>query len=299
MFLNRGDNTMESGGRTKVRIIPTNLVGKYSRLKEILGSMDSVLVAFSGGVDSSLLLKVSSEVLGERAMAVTANSPTYQQREIKEARGIARSLKVRFMVINSDEFQSALFRKNTPFRCYHCKLSLFSKLKKIAREHELAQVIEGSNLDDDLDYRPGNKAIQKLRIRSPLKEAGFRKKDIRELARILGLPSWNKPSMACLASRIPFNQPIEVEVLRRIEKAEEYLRQTGFSQVRVRHHGEIARIEVNPAEFNLLMDEENRKKIASRLKRLGYRYTTVDIEGYRTGSLNPEGKSYNRKIQNN
>jgi len=282
---------MKSGGRTEAGIIPTNLIGKYSRLKKILESMGSVLVAFSGGVDSSLLLRVSTDVLGRRVMAVTADSPTYQRREIKEARGIARSLKVRYMVINSEEFQSAGFRKNTLFRCYHCKLSLFSKLRKIARENGLARVIEGSNLDDDLDYRPGNKAIKKLRIRSPLKEAGFRKDDIRQLARILGLPNWNKPSMACLASRIPFNQPIKIEVLRRIEKAEEYLRRMGFSQVRVRHHGQMARVEVSPSEFGLLMDEKNRKKIADRLKRLGYRYAAADIEGYRTGSLNPQKKS--------
>jgi len=278
---------MTTTGKKKADQIPTKLVGKYSRLKEILQSMGSVLVAFSGGVDSSWLLRVAAEALGDRVMAVIASSPTYQRREIQEAKKIARNLKVKFMVIESEEFQSDEFKKNTPLRCYYCKLSLFSQLQKIAREQELAQVVEGSNLDDDLDYRPGKKAIEQLGVRSPLKEAGFRKKDIRQLARILGLPNWNKPSMACLASRIPFNQPIETDLLNRIAQGEEYLRQMGFSQIRLRHHGEIARVEVEPEEFSLLIDDKNRQKIARRLKKLGYRYVTIDVEGYRTGSLNP------------
>lgn len=267
--------------------IPTNLVGKYTRLKDILRSLGSVLVAFSGGVDSSLLLKVAVEVLGDKVLAVIASSPTYHRHDLLEARKLARKLKVRFMVIESDEFQSEEFKKNTLLRCYYCKLSLFSRLKEIAHQQQLAQVVEGSNLDDELDFRPGKKAIEELGIRSPLKEAGLRKKEIRQLAKILGLPNWNKPSMACLASRIPFNQPIEIDLLQRIAQGETYLRRLGFSQVRLRHHGQMARIEIDPADFPLLLQDQNRKKIIRQLKKLGYRYVTADLEGYRTGSLNP------------
>jgi uncharacterized protein len=267
--------------------IRSTVAGKYRQLIKILKSMDRVLVAFSGGVDSSLLLRAAKEALGDRVLAVVINSPVFHQEEIREARKIAQKLKVRYLVVNSDYHLSGEFRRNTPLRCYHCKLSLFKKLKTIARDGGMAAVVEGSNLDDELDYRPGEKALRELGIRSPLKEAGLKKSEIRILAKALALPNWSRPSNACLATRIPYNQPVEIEWLKKISRGEDLLRQMGFTQVRLRHHRELVRIEVLPSEIAIILKAGNREKIIRRLKKLGWRYVVFDLEGYRSGSLNP------------
>ena len=283
---------MKIRAQKKNVLIPAKLLRKYNRLKRILKSFDSVLVALSGGVDSSLLLRASVEALDGRVMAVVINSPLFFPEEIKMALKIARKLKVKYELINSDHYLKEKFRKNTPARCYFCKLSLFKKLEKIRRAEGIAMVVEGSNLDDELDYRPGKKALRELKIRSPLKEAGLKKAEIRLLAKVLGLSNWNSPANACLATRIPYYQPIEPKNLEKIREAELYLKKLGLAQVRVRDHGEIARIEVWPEAFKYLVQSGVRKKICRQLKRLGWKYVTFDLEGYRTGSLNPVKVSF-------
>ncbi|MGB9892876.1 MAG: ATP-dependent sacrificial sulfur transferase LarE, partial [Candidatus Saccharicenans sp.] len=260
-------------------IIPTKILGKYRRLKKILKSLDSVLVALSGGVDSSLLLKAAEESLDGRVMAAVIKSPIFYPEEMETARKIARKLGVRLKVIESDDYLSEEFRKNEVLRCYYCKMLLFKRLKKLAKSQGLATVVEGSNLDDEFDFRPGKKALKELGIRSPLREAGLKKAEIRLLARAFGLTNWNWPSNACLATRIPFGQPIELKWLRKISRAEHFLKSLGFSQVRVRHHGEIARLEVWPEDIFLVLKPEIRLKINRRLKNLGWRYVTFDLEG--------------------
>lgn len=262
---------------------------KYQRLIGILKSGDSLLVAFSGGVDSSLLLKAASEAIGGRILAVTVVSPIHHREEIKVARSIARKLKVPFRIVESDNHLKEEFKKNDLLRCYYCKLAVFRRLKDMAAEEGLAEVVEGSNLDDDDDYRPGKKALSELGVRSPLREAGLKKVEIRLLARFFGLPNWDRPANACLATRIPYGQPIEPQWLERIAAGETFLRRLGFTQVRLRHHGEVARIEVWPSEIPLMLRPENREKIARHLKRLGWKYIAFDLEGYRSGSFNPSG----------
>lgn len=267
--------------------ISKKVAGKYRRLTKILSSMDSVLVAFSGGVDSSLLLRASIEALGDRVLAVIINSPVFHQDEIKAARKIVQQLKVKYLIINSDYHLSEEFKKSSYLRCYYCKLAMFKELKSVAKDRKIVEVVEGSNLDDELDYRPGKRALEELGIRSPLREAGLKKSDIRLLSKASGLPSWNRPSNACLATRIAYNLPVEIDWLKKISQGEKFLRQIGFTQVRLRHHGELVRIEVLLPEINLILKEDNRERIVRRLKRLGWRYVLFDLEGYRTGSLNP------------
>ncbi|OGD22848.1 MAG: TIGR00268 family protein [Candidatus Aminicenantes bacterium RBG_16_63_16] len=254
--------------------------------------MKKVLVAFSGGVDSTLLLKAALDVLGPDALAVIASSETYPGREVRAARALARRLGAQVLVVHTREIDNPAFSENSPRRCYHCKLELFSLLRKMADERGLPYVLDGSNADDRSDYRPGSQAGRELGIRSPLQEAGLTKADIRALSREFGLPTWNKPSMACLASRFPYHVPIERANLVRVGKAEDALRRLGLAQLRVRHHGDIARIEVPAEEFPKLMEVPTRRRIVARFKKLGYIYVTLDLEGYRTGSLNePLGKS--------
>ncbi|MCR4410207.1 MAG: ATP-dependent sacrificial sulfur transferase LarE [Candidatus Saccharicenans sp.] len=263
-------------------------LAKYQRLVEILKSFDGLLVAFSGGVDSSLLLKAAADS-GVKVLAVTVDSPIYHRQEINNALKIARKLGVPFRLVKSDDYLREDFKKNDLLRCYHCKLAIFSRLKEIARKEGLSAVVEGSNLDDERDYRPGRRALAELGIRSPLKEAGLGKSEIRFLAKSFGLPNWDQPANACLATRIPYGQPVELKWLERIAAGENFLRKMGFSQVRLRHHGELARIEVWPEELSLVISQPNREKIVRRLKQLGWKYVAFDLEGYRTGSLNPGG----------
>ncbi len=264
----------------------SDLQTKYEQLKGALRSIDGAVVAYSGGVDSTLLLKAAVEVLGERALAVTAESETYPRREGGEAVRLAKELGARHRLIETSELAIEHFANNPPERCFYCKKELFGSLVGIAREEGLEAVLDGSNADDTSDYRPGMQAASELGVRSPLQEAGLRKDDIRQISRELGLPTWDKPAFACLASRFPYGERITAEKLLRVGAAEDLVRNLGVTQVRVRDHGEIARIEVSREDFDVVMRSANRERIAAELRKLGYLYITLDLEGYRSGSMN-------------
>jgi uncharacterized protein len=264
----------------------TDLPRKLSRLLEIVERCDSAAIAFSGGVDSTLLLLVASEVLAERAVAVTVAAPFMPAHEAREAAGAASRIGARHITIESGMDEIEGFVNNAPDRCYRCKRHLFSKIIEVARGEGLSCVMEASNADDTGDYRPGMRAIKELGIVSPLLEAGLTKAEIRELLRGRGIEGWDRPSMACLASRIPYGETITEEKLCRIDRAEEHLRSLGFAQCRVRHHGGLARIEVETAQIARLLEPDMRGKVARRLGELGFTWVTVDLAGYRTGSLN-------------
>jgi uncharacterized protein len=266
--------------------LKTETLSKFEILKSTLKEMGTVLIAFSGGVDSSFLLKTAQEVLGDRVLAVIAKSETYPEKEQEEAVRLAEEWKVHLRVIQTDELDNPEFVQNPPTRCYFCKNELFSKLKEIASSEGILFVCDGSNYEDLDDFRPGAKAAEELGVRSPLKEAGLVKDEIREISRWMGLPTWNKPSLACLSSRFPYNIEIDRDSLKQISLAEDYLRSKGFTQVRVRHHGQIARIEVEPDEIVIMMDPELRQDVVENLKVFGYAYVTLDLAGYRTGSMN-------------
>lgn len=229
------------------------------------------------------MLRVAKDTLGDKVIAVTVVSPIHPITEITVAKKIARGLKCKHLVIKMNVLENKDVRSNLRTRCFHCKMALFRRIKKVAREYNYV-VIEATNKSDLADYRPGIKALKKLQIESPLMKAGFEKIDIRKSARRSGLPNWDQPSMACLASRIPYGQKITSPALHRIEAAEEYLRKKGIVQVRVRDHYPVARIEIDPADFKKIID--NRKKVANHLTKLGYKYITLDLAGYSTGSLN-------------
>jgi pyridinium-3,5-biscarboxylic acid mononucleotide sulfurtransferase len=263
-----------------------NAEHKLNHLKNQLKDMEGVAVAFSGGVDSTFLLKIAHDVLRDRVMAVTARSSTYPEREFREAAEFARRQEIDHVVIQSDELDIEGFADNPPNRCYLCKHDLFSKIRDVAARKGLKYVIEGSNVDDLGDYRPGMEAIRELGIASPLREAGLTKKDIRQLSMAMGLPTWDKPAFACLSSRFPYGHRITKEKLHMVDQAEQYLLDQGFRQVRVRHHGDMARIEVSAGERSRFFDTELMDRVHETFKTLGFAYTALDLKGYRTGSLN-------------
>ena len=263
----------------------TQALAKLERLRERLRVIGGAVVAFSSGVDSTFLLRVAHEELGDRVVAATARSHSFPNRELDEATAFCRAEGVRHVVIDSEELDIPGFAGNPPDRCYHCKKELFGKLLAFARDNGLAAVLEGSNIDDDGDYRPGRRAIRELGILSPLHEAGLTKAEIRVLSREMGLPTFDKPSFACLASRFPYGERITVRGLERVEKAEQWLLDAGWglTQLRVRSHGDLARIEVPPADIPRLAARAS--EIAAAFKDLGFAYVTLDLLGYRTGSM--------------
>jgi uncharacterized protein len=258
---------------------------RLAELEEIVAPYGSALVAFSGGVDSSLALAIAARALPKgRVLAVTSNNETYLPSELGPARSFAASLGVEHVVVNTRELDNPSYARNPTNRCYFCKSTLYSDLSKMARERGYACVVDGANKDDEGDYRPGRKAAKELGVVSPLSLAGVGKAEVREIARYLGLPTWDKPALACLSSRFPYGQEITPEKLAQVARAEEFMRRQGYKQVRVRHHGEIARLEVGPAELERAFDE--REEISTRLKAVGFLYVALDLGGYRPGSLN-------------
>lgn len=259
---------------------------KYQLLKDNIRKRGSAAIAYSGGVDSTFLIKVSQEVLGDRLIAITATSSTYPERELKEAIQYAKDMGVKQIIISSEELDIEGFASNPKNRCYYCKKELFTKLKKTAEDNNMEYVFDGSNYDDIGDYRPGMQAAEELGVISPLKEAMMTKEDIRELSKNLGLPTWDKPSFACLSSRFPYGNQITAPKLKMVEEAEQFLLDLGFRQVRVRHHGDMARIEVSPEERGKFYSAAIMDEVGQKLKSFGFTYITLDLLGYRTGSMN-------------
>jgi uncharacterized protein len=257
---------------------------KYSKLKQILTELGSVIVAYSGGTDSTLVLKVAHDVLGERAVAMTAVSASLAADERTEAEAIARKIGARHILVETDETSNPDYLANRPNRCFFCKDNTYDKLTAYAQAHDFQAVVDGTNADDAADHRPGRQAARQHQVRSPLLEAGLAKAEIRQLARELGLPNWDKPAAACLSSRIPYGTSITLQALSQVERAEAILHGMGLRQLRVRHHDTIARIEIEPADFPRLL--EKREQIVNSFKALGYTYVSLDLSGFRSGSMN-------------
>jgi uncharacterized protein len=261
---------------------------KYDALKQYLASLRGVAVAFSGGVDSTFLVKTAHDVLGDRAIAVTARSCSFPERELKEAAAFCTSEGIKHVICDSEELDIEGFSKNPVNRCYLCKNELFTKIWDIARENGLENVAEGSNMDDNGDYRPGLIAVAEQGVLSPLRHAELYKQEIRDLSKELGLATWDKPSFACLSSRFPYGESITKERLTAVDKAEQYLLDIGLRQVRVRHHGDVARIETDEDSLSRLMQKDTREGVYDRFKEFGFKFVAVDLLGYRTGSMNEQ-----------
>ena len=263
-----------------------DLARKLDLLRESLGVFDGLAVAFSGGVDSSLLLKVASDVLGDKLIAVTGRSPSVPQRELEGAASFCKQFGIRHVMVDTHEFELEGFAQNPPDRCYRCKRELLTAIRDAACSYGISVVAEGSNLDDQGDYRPGSRAVEELDTISPLRDAGFTKDDVRMLARYLGLPNWDKPAFACLNTRFAYGERITLDKLAMVDDAEAFLNELDFTNVRVRFHDGIARIEVPPCDIERLAAPEVREMVAKKLKSLGFLYVSVDLEGYRIGSMN-------------
>ena len=263
-----------------------SLKEKFNNLQRLIQNLGSLVTAYSGGVDSTLLLRAAHEVLGDDAVAVISRSPLHSACEYKEAQRMAQKIGAQLITINTNELATPEFIQNPPDRCYYCKKKLFTEILTVAQKRGISIVADGTNFDDRNDYRPGIKALLELGIRSPLKEVRMTKADIRSISRALGLSSWDKPSYSCLASRFPYGEGITFSKLQKVEKAEAYLYQQGFKEVRVRVHGGLVRIEVSPQELSRFGRNGLRLDVLNRLKKMGFTYISLDLEGYRSGSMN-------------